>query len=255
MSAHNPTGRFSNRVADYVRYRPRYPAQVIEVLIAESGLTSAAVIADIGSGTGFSAEMFLQNGNTLYGVEPNSAMRAAGEQILADYPNFISTDGSAEATSLADQSIDYVIAGQAFHWFDRSRARAEFMRILKPDGWVVLFWNTRRSDSSPFMAEYEALLQRFSHDYNEVYHTNIGDEELRAFFAGGHCTLRTFANPYQLDFEQLLGRTMSASYMPSADSPEYFEVQSALQQLFSAHQEGGHVLYEYVTELYFGHLA
>lgn len=255
MSAHDPTGRFSNRVADYVRYRPRYPVQVIDTLIAESGLTPAAVIADIGSGTGFSAEMFLQNGNTLYGVEPNAAMRAAGEQLLADYPNFISIDGSAEATRLADHSIDYVIAGQAFHWFDRPRARSEFIRILRPEGWAVLFWNTRRSDSSPFMAEYEALLRRFSHDYTEVYHTNIGDDVLNAFFAGGQCSLRTFANPYQLNFEQLLGRTLSASYMPSVGDPSFPEVQAALRHLFMSHQEEGQVWYEYVTELYFGHLA
>ena len=255
MSNHNPTGRFSNRVADYVRYRPRYPARVLETLIAECGLTPASVIADIGSGTGFSAEMFLKNGNTLYGVEPNAAMRAAGEQVLAGYPNFISLDGSAEATGLADHSIDFVVAGQAFHWFDRSRARAEFSRILKPVGWAVLFWNTRLTDSSPFMADYEALLQRFSRDYNEVYHTNIGDDVLSAFFANGQYAQRAFANPYMLDFEQLLGRTLSASYMPSADDPAYPEVQAALQRLFAAYQVDGLICYEYVTELYFGHLA
>lgn len=255
MSDHNPTGRFSNRVVDYVRYRPRYPARVIETLIGECELTPAAVIADIGSGTGFSAEMFLKNGNTLYGVEPNAAMRAAGEQVLASYTNFISRDGTAEATGLADRSIDFVVAGQAFHWFDRPRARSEFTRILKPEGWAVLFWNTRLNDSSPFMAEYEALLQRFSHDYTEVYHTNIDDDVLHTFFADGRYTLRSFTNPYQLDFEQLLGRTLSASYMPSADDPAAIEVQAALQQIFATHQTGGHVLYEYVTELYFGHLA
>src|ERR1700732_4152215 len=127
--------RFSNRVADYVRYRPGYPAEVLTLLRTQCGLKSGHVIADIGSGTGFLSELFLKNGNRVYGIEPNEAMRQAGEEYLASYDGFASINGSAEATTLDDASIDFVSAGQAFHWFEPVVARHEFRRILKPEGW------------------------------------------------------------------------------------------------------------------------
>src|SRR5262245_49376869 len=111
--------RFSNRVEDYVRCRPGYPAAVLDVLCEECGLRPESVVADIGSGTGLLAQMFLENGNLVYGVEPNAAMREAGEQWLERYPHFCSVAGSAEATTLPDAGVDFVVVGQAFHWFDR----------------------------------------------------------------------------------------------------------------------------------------
>ena len=255
MTSDHSTQRFSNRVADYVRYRPRYPAQVIETLVAETGLTPNALIADVGSGTGFSAEMFLRHGNRVFGVEPNADMRAAGEEVLAGYANFASIAGSAEATTLPDASVDYVIAGQAFHWFDLPAATREFSRILRPGGWAALFWNTRSEASSPFMAEYEALLRRYSHDYGDVYHTRLTDADYRRFFARGEFSYRAFPNPTQLDLEQLVGRTLSGSYMPAPASPEAAVVRQELERLFIAHQVAGAVRYEYVTELYFGRVS
>src|ERR1700732_4463749 len=94
--------RFSNRVADYVRYRPGYPAEVLTLLRTDCGLKSGHVVADIGSGTGFLSELFLKNGNRVFGVEPNEAMRQAGEEYLASYDSFVSIDASAEATTLDD---------------------------------------------------------------------------------------------------------------------------------------------------------
>ena len=152
----DPTARFSNRVDDYVRYRPSYPAGVLEILRAEVGLTPASIIADVGSGTGISAELFLRNGNTVYAVEPNDAMRHAAERLLGGYHAFHSVNGRAEATTLPDASIDLSLAAQAFHWFDVPKARAEWQRILRPDGWAVLVWNTRRTDTSPFLRAFVA---------------------------------------------------------------------------------------------------
>ena len=163
----SPTVRFSTRVENYVRYRPGYPDAVLAWLRAECDLTPAAVVADIGSGTGKLAELFLRNGNRVFGVEPNREMREAGEGMLAGFPNFVSVDGAAEATTLPAASVDFVTAGQAFHWFDRQTARREFARILKPGGWVVLVWNERRSDS-PFLRDYEALLREFASEYEQV---------------------------------------------------------------------------------------
>src|SRR5207244_4125864 len=131
-----------------------------------------AVIADIGSGTGILAEMFLKNGNQVYGVEPNREMREAGERLLGGYPRFTSVEGKAEATPLADSSVDFITAAQALHWFDLDAARTEFRRILNPRGWVVILWNDRR-DESPFMQAYRQLLLRHSTDYLQVDHKRI----------------------------------------------------------------------------------
>src|ERR1700757_2147313 len=115
--------RFSNRVADYLRYRPGYPTAARDVLRRECNLQPGHAIADIGSGTGFLSELFLKNGNRVFGVEPNDAMRQAGEEYLAEYDNFTSITGSAEASTLDDGSVDFVVSGQAFHWFEPVAAR------------------------------------------------------------------------------------------------------------------------------------
>ena len=126
MPASNATSRFSDRVENYVRYRPGYPPEVIQELKSECGLMASHVIADIASGTGIWTRMLLENGNPVFGVEPNAEMREAGERLLAAFPKFTSVAGTAEATTLADQSVDFVTAAQAAHWFDRERARREF---------------------------------------------------------------------------------------------------------------------------------
>src|SRR5262249_1325145 len=147
----NPLERFSTRAENYRKYRPGYPAEIMSLLVSKCGLTPASLIADIGSGTGKLCELFLNYGNRVFGVEPNEAMRIAGETLLARYPGFVSVDGRAESTTLESQTVDFVTAAQAFHWFDRESARREFLRILKPSGWVVLVWNERRLDSTPFL--------------------------------------------------------------------------------------------------------
>src|SRR6476469_8499971 len=138
------TKRFSSRVENYIKYRPSYPPTVIDILTEHCQLTPAAVMADIGSGTGLLTELFLKHGNRVFGVEPNRAMREAGERLLAGYSNFTSVDGVAEATTLPDHSVAFVTAGQAFHWFDVAKTRQEFIRILQPQGWAVLVWNVRQ---------------------------------------------------------------------------------------------------------------
>ncbi len=251
----DPTNRFTSRVSDYVRYRPRYPQAIMETLRAETGLRPEHVIADIGSGTGFSAEMFLQNGNTVNGIEPNAAMRAAGELVLAGYPRFSSVAGAAEATTLADASVDYVTAGQALHWFDLPRARAEFARILRRPGWVALFWNTHQADLSPFLQEYEALFHHTGHDYTNIAHGGLRNYELATLFDKQRFIYCTFPFVQRLTLEGLIGRAFSASYAPPADSPEATPFRSALESLFARFGENGTIQYDYVTELYFGPVA
>jgi SAM-dependent methyltransferase len=254
MPAPDPTARFGNRVADYVATRPGYPPAVLDILRAEAGLTSSAVIADVGSGTGLSSEMFLKNGHTVYGVEPNAEMRAAGEQLLASYPNFHSVAGSAEHTTLPTVSVDLVVAGQAFHWFDPPRARAEFRRVLRPGKSVVLMWNTRRLDASPFLRGYEALLQQFGTDYREVVHTNVDQGKLAAFFGPGGFKAFRFDNVQLFDRDGLRGRLRSSSYTPPPGHPNYEPMVAEVDHLFDTFNDRGRVRFEYDTEVYVGPL-
>jgi ubiquinone/menaquinone biosynthesis C-methylase UbiE len=246
--------RFSNRVADYVRYRPGYPPAALETLRKECALRPGHVIADIGSGTGFLAELFLKNGNRVYGVEPNEAMRQAGEEYLASYDGFSSVDGSAESTTLDDSSVNFVTNGQAFHWFEQNAARREFARILKPGGWVVVLWNERLTDTTPFLREYEDLLRRFGTDYSRVNESYPREEQMRDFFQHNTHREERLPNFQVFDFEGLAGRVRSSSYMPAQDHPNFAPMMVELERIFRAHQQDGSVRMEYLTHLYFGRL-
>jgi SAM-dependent methyltransferase len=248
------TQRFSDRVENYVRYRPGYPADVVALLSDVAKLTRKSIVADIGSGTGISTKLILHNHNTVFAVEPNREMREAAERLLAEYPNFRSVDGAAEATTLTDKSVDLIIAGQAFHWFDRMKARQEFARILRPGGWVVLMWNSRRDDT-PFAQAYEALLTEYGTDYQQINHKNIDLPAIREFFAPAEVQVHRLPNEQVLDFDGLRGRILSCSYVPTENQPRYAPVLDAVQRLFDDFKQNGKVCIEYDTELYLGQLA
>jgi SAM-dependent methyltransferase len=211
------------------------------------------VIADIGSGTGFLSELFLTNGNRVYGIEPNKEMRAAGEEYLAAYDSFGSIDASAEATTLEDATIDFVTAGQAFHWFDAAAARREFGRILKPEGWVVVMWNDREMNSA-FATAYEGLLVKFGTDYQRVRASYPELDAMREFFAGGSVEERNVPNAQVLNWDGLVGRLRSSSYAPLEGQPNYAPMMAALDELFRANQVDGRVKMEYATHVYYGRL-
>ncbi len=250
----DPTKRFSDRVEDYVRYRPRYPAEVIASLVGCCGLASGWTVADVGSGTGILSEMFLRLGCRVFGVEPNPEMRSRGERVLAHYPRFTSVDGRAEATGMADGSVDLVTAGQAFHWFDRAATRAEFARVLRPGGWVALVWNKRRKTGTPLAVGYETLLLDYALDYRSVDHDNVTDRVIADFFHPSPVEMRSFENHRTLDHAGLEGYLRSASYAPPPGHPSHLPMLAALRALFDALEVGGTVVLEYDTVLYFGRL-
>ena len=249
----DPTKRFTNRVQNYVKSRPRYPAAIIPLLTTECGLTSESLIADLGSGTGFLSELFLKNGNHVLGVEPNLEMRAAGEQILANYPKFKSVDGAAESTGLASASVDFITAGQAFHWFDRKAARKEFERILKSNGWVVIVWNGFQADKSPVVAGYQHVLLRYGTDYRGVGR-EIADTKVETFFSPGKCKVARFEFQQCFDYEGFKGRVLSASYAPEPGQPNYEPMVEELREIFRANEKDGKVVFDYDTEVYYGQL-
>lgn len=253
MPASNATSRFSDRVENYVRYRPGYPSGVLRILREECGLTPGDVVADIASGTGIWTRMLLENGNRVFGVEPNTEMRQAGERLLAGFPKFTSVAGTAEGTTLEDESIDLVTAAQAAHWFDRMRARAEFLRILKPGGWLVLLWNERITDSTPFLREYEQLLLTYATDYEDVRHERTTDA-VNEFFDPAPLQERVFAMRQEFDYAGLEGRLLSSSYAPGPGHPKHAPMLRELRRIFDARGVGGQVAFDYKTRVYYGRL-
>ena len=249
----NTVSRFSNRVENYALYRPSYPQGVLEILVSDCGLKPSSAIADIGSGTGISAELFLKNGNPVFGVEPNPGMRAAAERLLAAYPKFVSVAATAEETTLEAGSVEFVTAAQAFHWFDRTKAKQEFARILKPGGWVALIWNERRLDSTPFLRAYEDFLLRYGTDYDKVRHENVASE-IADFFAPQPFRLKNLDNFQHFDFESLKGRLLSASYVPDRDHPNFPAMLAELDEIFRSYQNKGTVSFEYDTRVYYGQM-
>jgi len=251
MPTADPTQRFSSRVDNYVRYRPGYPAEVLALLEEQCGLTPEAVVADIASGTGLWTRLLLENGNPVFGVEPNQDMRNAGEEFLRAYPQFTSVAGAAEATTLPDRSVDIVTAAQAAHWFDRPRARREFVRILKPGGWTVLLWNERLTDSTPFLRAYEQVLLDFGTDYKQVRHERT-TAEIRDFFAPSTYQEALFKYRQEFDYEGLEGRLLSSSYTPQPGHAKYAPMLQALHRIFDQHQHNRQVHFDYNTRMFFG---
>lgn len=254
MTALDSTARFSDRVADYVRWRPDYPAALLDWLEDELGVTHAWSVADVGAGTGISAKMFLDAGYRVTAVEPNAAMREAAIAWLGDEPKFRAIDGRADATGLPARSIDLAIVAQAFHWFDPAAAHAEFRRILRPHGLAAIWWNSRRLAGTPFLEGYESLLQRYGTDYASVAERYADDASMRAWFGGGLKGTARFEHRQRLDFEGLRGRLLSSSYAPKAGHANHVPMLAALRELFDATATDGHVDLDYDTRVFAGEI-
>jgi SAM-dependent methyltransferase len=249
-----PTARFSDRVDNYVRYRPGYPAEVVDLLRRECGLRPEHVVADIASGTGFFTRLLLENGNPVFAVEPNGEMREMGAHVLEGYDRLVSVAGTAEETTLSSNSVDFVTAAQAAHWFDLLKTRAEFVRILRPGGWCMLIWNERLTESTPFLREYEQLLLTFGTDYKEVRHERT-TAIIHEFFAPAACEERDFELVQRFDYEGAAGRLLSSSYAPLEGHSSYVPMMRELERIFRAHARSGMVEFEYKTRVYYGRLS
>ena len=255
MSRRDPTQRFSDREQTYARYRPTYPGQLYGLLRRDAGLGAGSPVADLGSGTGLLSKLFLDHGHPIFAVEPNAGMRRAAEAQFASDPNFSSVAGRAEATTLPGECVEFVTAGQAFHWFDAPRAWQEMQRILRPGGSVALIWNQRDLAASAFMRDYEALLEQFGTDYSQVdQQRTVSDESIAEFFGPDGAKKATLANQQVFDAEGLRGRLLSSSYTPTAGDPDCAPMLTALDELFARYQQGGVVRFIYQTVIYHGQL-
>jgi len=245
--------RFSNRVENYVKYRPGYPAAMMEFFQSELGVGPASVVADIGSGTGLSSRPFVELGCRVYGIEPNAAMRDAAEEFLKGFQNFVSVDGTSENTTLPDDSVDIALAAQAFHWFDPEPTGREFKRILRPGGYAALIWNERQLDTTAFLRDYEQLLLKYGRDYAKVRHENVSEEMLSGFFNAGFERV-SFPNEQVFDLAGIRGRLLSSSYMPDETDPVYDAMIDELALLFAKHAENDRIKVFYDTNIFYSRL-
>ena len=255
MTHPDSASRFSNRVDDYVRYRPGYPPALWQWLHTQHGEPAGSVVADIGAGTGISSQALLQAGHTVIAVEPNAAMRhAAAQWLTPDWPRFAAVDGNAEATGLPDASVGLISAAQAFHWFDTDAIVPEWKRVLTPGGRVLVYWNSRLLDGSGFLRGYEQLLLDYGTDYSAVAERYQSDAQMAAWFGTGLQASAQFANVQLLDFDALRGRLLSSSYAPVAGQPGHAPMLAALRALFDAQAVDGRVAFEYQTRAFLGTL-
>lgn len=252
--------RFEDRVQDYLRSRPGYPRQVLDVLREAMGVpppTGLAdfrldwSVADLGAGTGLLSLPFLEAGCAVRGVDPSPSMVEAARRVLARFPGFSVSEGRAEATGLADGSVDLAVAGQAFHWFDPDGVRRELQRILRGPKVVAIVWNRRRQDGAPFAVAYETFLKSWGIDYEAVMARYESAEGLRALF-GRDFAPRLLPNHQRLDREGLLSRLRSCSYLPGAGHERFSAMVRAAEGLFEAHAQGGFVTLNYDTAIYAG---
>jgi len=252
LASLDPTGRFTDRVKDYVRARPGYPAALLEWLGGLHRVGSPWLVVDAGAGTGISSRLFLEVGHAVVAVEPNAAMRAASVEALGENPRFRAVEGTAEATSLGDASADLVVAAQAFHWFDPEAVRLEWRRILRPYGLALVVFNARRTAGTAFLAGYEELLRRYSTDYAAVAERYPEPDRMRAFFGPGFRAAQSFENRQVLDLDALRARLLSSSYTPAPGRPGHEAMLHALVRLFDRTADGGRVTLEYETRAYLG---
>lgn len=243
-----PLQRFSNRVDNYVKYRPTYPAALLDFLATAFHLQPGAAIADIGSGTGILTALLLQRGWKVYGIEPNEPMRTAADTYLATYTGYQGLPGTAEHTGLPDASVNLVTAAQAFHWFEPEAAKKEFLRILQPGAHIALIWNLRITESA-FGQAYEAIKKQYGTDYEQIRKAH--EPDLTAFFAPDALEVRTFSHSQFLDKIAMKGQLLSSSYMPLEGQPGYTEMIAAAEALFEQHQQNGAVEVAYETKLYY----
>ena len=248
----SPIERFSPLVENYAKYRPGYPEQILFTLEKHFGINNEKIIADIGSGTGQLSKLFVNKYYQTYGIEPNAAMRMVSINEFATYLNFKAIKGTAEQTFLYSESIDLIVAGQSFHWFDNEMSKIEFNRILKHKGIIALIWNERKNETE-FMQRYERLLQKHCSNYKINNHKEYDYRKIKELFSEKKVDLFIFENQQKMDFTAFIGRLKSCSYCPSENDKHYAFLMRGMNKLYENYKCEENITIEYNTLMFVIH--
>lgn len=248
------TQRFTGLAANYRLGRPTYPPALLDYLYGPGGLTPKSVVADVGAGTGIWSQALLRRGNTVYCIEPNDDMRRTAAATLTAFPNCRLLSGTADQTTLTDQSIDYVTAAQSFHWFDPQAFRRECLRILRPRGRAALIWNIR-DQSAPVHQDSYGIYQTYCPSFRGFHNGLMHDDSRIQTFFGGAYTYVTFDNPIVYTEDTFIQRHLSNSYSLRPDDTQYAAFVGALKTLFHTYAVDGRVIMPCRTVAYVGVLT
>lgn len=245
---------FDGKAQDYERARPGYPTALYEHIEDQAGRGAVLSIVDVGAGTGLFTRGWLERGHRVVAVEPNDAMREAADAMLRGQPRYRSTSGSAEATGVADASVDLVTAAQAFHWFDALAFRTESLRILRPEGLAAIVWNDRADDD--LNRDLTALFATFGGARRAAIAAGlVKDEAIGRFFGGGSVRAWNTTHAQLLDAAGLAALAFSRSFMPPRDSSPAEAARRAVQEIFDRWAHDGRVRVGYITRALVGRPA
>lgn len=244
---------FNKKAEIYSKYRPIYSKKCIQFLFDSSIITRKDIIIDIGAGTGILSKPFLEQGNKVFSIEPNTDMRNKCIENLKHYRNFKSINATAENTTLSSHSANAIIAGQAFHWFDSLAFKKECIRILDEKKLVILIWNRKKQN-----CELEIERQKIRAQYCSIFdnYNNNWDarEESVSIFFDYKYNYKSFTNNLVNTYQEFIGRTFSDSRAPLLGSKEYFQYNNALKSYFDRYSTNGKLIVPNETILFWGYL-
>jgi ubiquinone/menaquinone biosynthesis C-methylase UbiE len=240
---------FYNKANEYALGRPTYPEEIIQKL-KELGIGEHSVVADVGAGTGLLTRLLTKLGCTIYAVEPNEDMLHACKQYCEDYSDIEFIPAPAENTQIQAHHLDAIFVAQAFHWFDKARAKVEFQKILKEDGYVIYLWNDMQLEGA-FEKAYIQLLNQYQVKTTAAIAKFDPDQDKRIFL-GQPFEKLNYTNQQVLNVEELIANATSLSYTPTKLSDNYHEFVQQITNLFNVHQEEGQVILHYQTEMCIG---
>jgi ubiquinone/menaquinone biosynthesis C-methylase UbiE len=244
---------FDNKSRPYSIGRPMYPEAIIHK-IKDLGIGAQSSIADIGAGTGLLTKMLGQLECDIFAVEPNMEMLNECKNYCSSNPNIHYIHAPAEDTQLKDNSIDFITIAQAFHWFDKQLCKAEFQRILKADGYVLILWNEMLADSD-LAKEYTSLLHKYkNYETAGISKDFDPDKEKRSFF-GQEFEKVYYENRQTVTEKGFIGNALSLSYTPAESDNNYSVFLKELCSLFNKYEEDGKVTFEYETEACYAKLV
>jgi ubiquinone/menaquinone biosynthesis C-methylase UbiE len=246
--------KFSTKAEIYDQYRWNFHPEAIAKLCIITGITNNSIIADLGSGTGMLTAHFVNNVKTIYAIEPNPQMREIAINKLSKYPAFVSIDGLADTTTLADNSVDLIVVGRALHWFNPETTKQEFLRILKPKGWLATFQiNNENSE----LKEVLKTLRKKEYGWNikEDKINIIEKNDLDSYYFGHQGFEKiNYASVIQENWSQFINRICSHSPAPTPDHPLYDKLEQKAKEIFNNYSENGILNIKIATEIKFGPL-